>query len=204
MIDVYNITNFNRTKNELEEFLIFSVAVAGKKAEMTARKVDDFLHSSKCRPGQELSPFEYLRHLQDIGSLGHRLQSSRLGQYNRLAEAFSKIARLAEDLKHITVETLESVRGIGPKTARFFCLHSRPNYRAAVLDTHILHFLRDLGYKTPKTTPNGNKYLYWENIFLELCSTLKKSPAELDLSIWSAYAKKEKKELLELINLRKK
>lgn len=40
MIDPKNITNFDRTDNELEEFALFAIAVAGKSAKTIAPALD--------------------------------------------------------------------------------------------------------------------------------------------------------------------
>jgi thermostable 8-oxoguanine DNA glycosylase len=90
------------------------------------------------------------------------------------------------------VQELESVKGIGPKTARFFLLHSRPNQEIAVLDTHILHWMRDNGIKAPKTTPSGEKYLKFEKMFIDIAKKNDISIADLDLRIWTAYSSKKK------------
>jgi len=43
MINPTTITNYNRTQSELEEFLMFSIMVAGKSAKQTAQKLNQFL-----------------------------------------------------------------------------------------------------------------------------------------------------------------
>jgi len=61
------------------------------------------------------------------------------------------------DLATCSVSDLEKIRGIGPKTARMFVLCARPNQKLAVLDTHILSFMREeLGINTPKILQTKN------------------------------------------------
>jgi endonuclease III len=192
MVDYLNITNFNRTNEELEEFLIFSILVAGKRADVTAKKLEIFLSGAPDFGYLGASPLDYLGHLVTTGQLITALTAYRLGQYNRLGLAFAEVLKFRGILKNISVRRLETVTGIGPKTARFFCLHSREDARHAVLDTHILHFMRDLGYAAPPTTPTGNKYLYWEQVFLSLCATEDKSPQAYDLEIWKKYSNNNK------------
>ncbi len=43
MIDPRKVTKFDRTPEELEEFLLFSVVVAGKGAFQQAKKLDEFI-----------------------------------------------------------------------------------------------------------------------------------------------------------------
>jgi thermostable 8-oxoguanine DNA glycosylase len=70
-------------------------------------------------------------------------------------------------------------------------MHSRPNQRIAVLDTHILHWLRDQGVAAPKTTPlkGSKKYKDLELTFLTLADKLGEDPAILDLRIWNEYSR---------------
>src|SRR5690606_28462084 len=96
------------------------------------------------------------------------LEASKLGQYHRLSKCFREsVQTLDGSLKTCSVEDLESITGVGPKTARFFVLHSRPNSRIAVIDTHILKYLRTQGIDAPKgTPPKGEKYSRFEGEFI--------------------------------------
>ena len=192
MITPNEITNYNRTESELEEFLLFSIMVAGKSSAQTAKKLDDFLFVTMGM----MSPLDWIQHLVKLGQtiscnnpLMKCLQNHKLGQYNRLYSAFTGILQFKGRLKEVTVEELESVQGIGSKTARFFILHSRENQRLAVLDTHILKWMSSMGYKVPKQTPPKNKYRKIELDFLAECDKAQKTPAEMDLEIWKSFAK---------------
>ncbi|NBP02621.1 MAG: hypothetical protein EBU90_21370 [Proteobacteria bacterium] len=102
------------------------------------------------------------------------------------------------DLKTCSVSDLESVRGIGPKTARCFLMHSRRGARYAGLDTHALKYMREKGIDVPKSTPTGKKYLELEAKFLELADRSGKSVAEFDLEIWRHYSSAKKNTLDEV------
>ena len=112
-----------------------------------------------------------------------------MGQYTRIVNAFREVAKLPS-LTTITVSELEMVRGIGPKTARFFVLHSRPNQQIAVLDTHILAWMRSNGVNAPKATPTLKRYLVLEDYFLREAWSRGMSPADLDLAIWKEKSQK--------------
>ena len=183
MIDPVKITNFKRTREELEELLIFCILVAGKTASIQAKKLELFLRKDKYNS----SPFSLISEYIDKGILLSKIQESKLGQYNRLQKAFTQILEL--DVFKCTVQQLEAITGIGPKTARFFLLHSRANQKLAVLDTHLLKWLRsEIGLDTPKATPTAKKYLILEQAFLKYCEDNNKSPATLDLEIWNKYS----------------
>jgi len=191
MIDPTQITNYNRTEAELEEFLLFCIMVAGKNAKQTAKKLDEFLFGTL----GIISPFDWVLSMVDIGKVSKNfplecaMKRHKLGQYKRLEKAFTGILQFKNRLKEVSVEELESVSGIGSKTSRFFILHSRPNQQLAVLDTHILKWMDAQGYDVPKSTPPKGRYAIIEKQFLTECAKAGKTPAELDLEIWKSYAK---------------
>jgi thermostable 8-oxoguanine DNA glycosylase len=187
MIDPTNITNYNRTEAELEEFLLFCIMVAGKNAKQTAIKLDIFLNFTK---EDDMSPFDYINNLQENDSLDCAIKICKLGQYKRLERAFKGILQFKNRLKEVSVEELESVSGIGSKTSRFFVLHSRADQQVAVLDTHILKWMYSQGYDVPKSTPPKGRYALIEKDFLTECDKAGKTPAELDLEIWKSYSQK--------------
>lgn len=186
MIDPSNITNFNRTEAELQEFLLFCIVVAGKNAEQQAKKLDAFLKAGYNQFGVK-TPFNLIQKMIKFpiykNSLGTLLRSVKMGQYSRISEAFIYTSFI-KNLKTVTLNELLDVPGIGPKTSRFFLLHSRPNQNIACLDTHILKWMGKIGYTVPKSTPQGIRYKQLENSFLWECHIRKKTPAELDLEIW--------------------
>jgi thermostable 8-oxoguanine DNA glycosylase len=199
MIDPTKVTNFERSQVELEEFLLFAIVVAGKSAFQQAKKLEDFLANKG-----DMTPFEYIRWLDGNNPeyIDRMLRQVKMGQYNRISMAFRAVAYFfaTEDdflndgspLKTVPVRLLESVKGIGMKTARFFIMHSRPDMHVACLDTHVLQWLGERGHEVPKTTPQGHKYLALEKIFLDYANKLDTYPAVLDLEIWNERSKKVK------------
>lgn len=182
MIDPTAVTNYNRTDAELEELMLFSIAVAGKTAQIVSKQLQALLDAA---PGN--SPFDKINKLTKSGKLLAALKKSRLGKYNILTKAYPQITSF--NLRTCTADELETVHGVGPKTARFFLLHSRPNIQVAALDTHILKFLKALGHDVPNSTPTGKKYKLLEAVFIEEAKKRGRSIAELDLAIWNHYSK---------------
>jgi len=195
MIDPTTITNYNRTEAELEEFLLFCIMVAGKNAKQTAKKLDSFLFGTL----GIISPLDWIQNLVNLEKNGisknfplmYCMKQHKLGQYNRLEQAFKGILQFKGNLKNVSVEELESVSGIGSKTSRFFVLHSRPDQQIAVLDTHILKWMYSQGYDVPKATPRKDLYGKIEKDFLTEAWKREKTPAEFDLEIWKSYAHNE-------------
>ena len=192
MIDPDNVINFNRTQAELEEFLLFCVCVAGKNARRQAKLLDDYLN----RLPKAATPFERIIKSQQQSIFNISIETSHLGKYFLLKMCFRCLVGRSMpgsplNLKTCTVQELENVYGIGPKTARFFLLHSRPNQRLGVIDTHILKLLKEKGFKVTKSTPPaGPTYRMLETAFLELADEAKMSPADFDLMIWKRYSHK--------------
>lgn len=184
MIDPSDVIKYDRTDSELQEWWLFSIVVAGKTARTQAQLLDNFLNAI-AHYGE--TPFEAIRAANVAGVLEDELRASHLGQYTRIMKCF--LQSLDVNIREASVAELETIHGIGPKTARMFVMHSRKDARYAALDTHILKFLADAGHEVPKTTPSGAKYALLEAAFLELADEAGMSPSEYDLEIWKSYAK---------------
>lgn len=174
MVDPFNITDYNRTYEELEEFFFFCVFVAGKNAVQTAKKTQQFYELYRMG---SVDPLEISR-------------QTKLGKYTTLDRFFQKYLKERPDLYTVPLDELLSYPGIGPKTARFFILHSRPDVRVAVLDTHILKYLRELKVIPVKTALSNSNYRTTEKVFLHMYDRYAEpgqSVADFDLELWKHY-----------------
>lgn len=189
MIDPTNITNYNLTNDQLEEHILFWVCAAGKNGVVAAKCLDDLLSTLK---GMIIgnTPFELIK---NEPNLAYWMRECGIGCHNIKSKTFKALASSNINLKTCTVSDLEAIKGIGPKTARCFLIHSRPNQKLAGLDRHILSYLSDLGYKVPKSTPTKNKYKQIEQWFIQEADKVGKSVAVLDLEIWNKYRSKQGK-----------
>jgi len=203
-IDPYNITNYDRTKNELECFLLFCIVVAGKTAYIQARKLDEFLTSINTRlmMPEHIGPFQTIKSAKQHGILMQEIQKAKLGQYKKIYAAFDYLTERKINLSLTIPLELEHIPGVGMKTSRFFCLHSDARFqnRIAILDTHILKFIREnIDSSAPKSTPvNYKSYMKWEEKFINWCEQNNKDVASFDLEVWKSFArtKSEKNESL--------
>lgn len=185
MIDPRDVTKYDRTQAELEEFWLFCLVVAGKTAMTQARLLEGFL--SHLRDACDITPFEAVKRAVDDGTLLDKLKYSRLGQFTRLEKAMRLSLDL--DLTNDAVDAFEAIPGVGSKTARFFLLHTRKDQQIAVLDTHVLRYMRDQGLTEQKgTPPKGPKYEALEKVFIGLAAKAKMSIADFDLHIWRTYS----------------
>ena len=195
MIDPYNITDYNRKRGELEEFLLFCIVVAGKTAYIQSKKLNEFLSSINTRlmMPEHISPFQSLISADQHGILLEEIHKAKLGQYKKIYAAFKFITEHKYDLSRMTPDMLECIPGVGMKTSRFFLLHSDINYKEniAILDTHILKFIKEnIDDKAPKSTPSSKTtYKYWEDILLKWCDGRTENLADFDLEVWKKYAR---------------
>ena len=200
-IDPYNITNFNRTEEELQLFLLFCIVVAGKTAYIQAEKLEQFLCSvnERLMMPERVSPFQTIKSAEQHGILMEEIQKAKLGQYRKIYSAFKYMSACRYDLKKMTPEQLELTPGIGMKSSRFFLLHSDKYYQnnIAILDTHILKFIKEnIDNRAPKSTPTITvTYKYWEDVFLHWCETNNKNVADFDLEVWKSYARTKREDL---------
>jgi hypothetical protein len=199
MIDPTDVTKYDRTIAELEDWWLFSTIVAGKTAATQARLLDRFLIANarhvamhletgcNLKPS-DLSPFDVVRYLNQLGVLGEKMREGRLGQYTRLERCW--IESLSLDLQNGSVADFEAIHGVGPKTARMFLMHSRPDQRFAAIDTHVLKYLNANGVAAPKATPPAGKlYRILEDAFLKLADDSGMTVADFDLMVWKSYAR---------------
>lgn len=172
--------NFNRTQSELEEFLLLCVVVAGKSSKTQSKKLEQLLEFLDW-PEYPLAKFASMTKEE----IEEALLAVKMGQYNRLKNCFYELGNSGLDLKTCTCEDLELLYGIGQKTSRFFMVYSRENSNYAILDVHILKWLREFYPDAPKATPSSKKeYLFYEGLFLEKCREAGKKPHELDFVQW--------------------
>jgi thermostable 8-oxoguanine DNA glycosylase len=189
MINPAEVTNYNRTQSELQEFILFCINVAGKKSSVESPKLEIFIERAKDIT-KETSPFNCIKKLIKLGRLNEIMHWAKLSPYAQRYNSYVAVSKI-KDLQTVTLNRLLQVPGIGLKTARFFLSHSREDFDEPMLDTHILRYLRDQGYTdAPKSTPsNENTYYYFANIFKNIARQLGKSVTDLDLEIWKQYSK---------------
>ena len=183
-IDPKNITDFNRSTDELQAFWLFCMFVAGKNSDWASRCLKKLVDTAD--KGTFEGIFKYFKSIGEVG-VHNALVANKVGQYTRLTKGIMQSLDL--DLRTCSLEDLLKIHGVGNKTARFFLLHTRRNGDYAVLDTHILAWMRDHGVENaPKSTPTNLKvYEELENRY-RMLSRLHYphlSNAQIDLLIWT-------------------
>lgn len=186
LVDPYAITDYDRSDEALEAFFMFCCAVAGKKAAMIAPKVHRFVEGYEGGG----TPFQKVRRMNGEASLDANLRRVSIGKYGLLSRAYTQaVSRPEEFLRTAGIQELQEIPGVGLKTARFFIVHSRAGAEHAVIDTHMLKFLRDSG---EPDVPSGNSppaaaYLRLEKAVLVHAAQRGMTPADFDLVVWRWY-----------------
>lgn len=217
------VTNYQRSPEEHQEFLTFTAATAGKDARMTARQLGRAWSSLRYQevarrtraarradPStpprahferavadvKKLSPYEVLGTAQNLQGTLHR---AGVTPHTQRAASFRHLAAHVPHPEQAGLTDLMQTPGISQKSARFYLLHSRPGEKHAVLDRHILHWMRGHGVETPTNTPNDpRKYEALQQHYFRLADEHTRpgatcahcahagtaSPADLDFKIW--------------------
>lgn len=185
-IDPDNCTCFSLDEYGLELHILFWIFAAGKNGHTAAKCLRNILEEYNKKTNLD-GPFEIFR---TIDNLPLELKRFGVGCFNNKSKTIKDLLSKNLDLANCSLDDLESVWGLGPKSVRCFLIHTRKNQQLAGLDRHVLRHLSDLGYKVPKSTPNKKQYLEIEKIFIELAKSMGKTISELDLEIWTKYRRK--------------
>jgi len=189
------------TRANLEWWILFTIAVAGKTAKQIEKKMRAFfdLEPRRLNDGDPIPPFTIVEIMIQNGELGRNLRKVKLGKYTLLNKGFRKAITLdldllaSADFPH-ALDLLTVVPGLGPKGARMILMYAFPHHQNqwVVLDTHILRWLREQGIAdVPRATPpEGRTYKRLEREFKVLADARNLTTRQLDTDIWTAYSRK--------------
>jgi thermostable 8-oxoguanine DNA glycosylase len=175
------------TYASLEWKLLFSILASGRSAKATINAMRRLIRTDQ--------PFFELWSLIEQDGLMTRLIDAKVGGYERLEPCLRSVIKYVYvdkrvDLRECAPKDLEVVYGIGPKTSRHFILWTQPGAQYAVLEVHVMKWLRGLGYAVPETTPPpGVNYQRVEKIFLSEAKRLGMTAKELDDQLLSQGAR---------------
>lgn len=193
-------TKVKISREELEARVIYASVVAGKSADFAdeaCKRLWVLLKAYKGRQGspEENSPFWRIRRvIAKHGSPDYILRLARTGNYTKLTKCLHELVIADVDLATCKPSELEAIHGIGPKTSRFFITWTRPEARYAVLDTHILRWMRKRGHDAPESTPSMPRYKVLEDLFLAEADKLGLTPRQLDYALWKQAAGREQED----------
>lgn len=165
--------------------LLYCAVVAGKSATFADGVVQRL--AAELADYRTQSVFQALRWYRERLPLEELLRKVRSGNYSRLARTFGEVIDSDFDLASVTSDQLQTLHGIGPKSAKFFILWTREgNQQHAALDVHVLRWLAAQGVaNVPQSTPSaGPEYDRLEREFLRFAAVYGATPRELDEAIW--------------------
>lgn len=193
MIIPTQITKYDRFPSELLQFAIFAACVAGKNADQTAKKVNDLWDDQNFRstltnqwnhPPKNENDYQVC-----INAMRYNLEKHKIGQYDRLSRVLFVLNQLCCSLNTVLFNELVNYKGIGPKTAAFFILHSRKQANIPVIDTHICKYMATKGIEM-KVTSSLSKYLANAELVSKHISQdyPNSTLAEADLDLWIKFS----------------
>lgn len=176
--DMYNWAN---TRERRELVMLFSIMAAGKSADRTSDALNYMMHTL---PGS--TPFDKIRRMVKRHDALEKLKTFCIGQHNRILKAFREVVEYDVDSTPPDPEKLRQIPGIGLKTSRFVALVYDRSLKLAVLDTHVLKFLRNqLEIDAPTGTPASMKvYDRLSRPIIRLAELLGMTCGDLDLVLW--------------------
>lgn len=197
-VDPANIPD-RMSRDQLQWWILFTIAVAGKTAKQIEKKMRDLLDSNPHMWGPQATPFTKIQSFIALGRLGRQLRRVKLGKYALLNRGFRAAINLDLDLLERAdfphaLDLLTTIPGLGPKGARMILMYAFPHHanQWVVLDTHILRWLRLQGVEgVPHSTPpEGRTYKRLERVFKKMADDRKATTRQLDTMIWTAYSRK--------------
>jgi hypothetical protein len=169
---------------EREYWALFFLCLNGKTSKVQAEKINEiFALWEEMWVGWK--PFSLIRNLEE-SEVEDLLRSVGMGQYERLVKSWTTIACYGLNHEH---ELFARLPGVGSKTSRMLSGYLN-NEKVAILDVHVLAWLRGLGQDhIPTQTPyNEGIYQVYEKIYLSYAEKLGVHPLDLDTAIWRASA----------------
>ena len=172
---------------ERQWWLLYSIIVAGKSARFAENALgkwtDANIHNKE-------EPFNVIENLLKDGELENSFRIARTGNYRKLVKACKDVLRDKPNLKTCSPGELLGICGVGPKTARFFIIWTRPDEEYAVLDVHVLRWLKEQGIpNVPRSTPNRKEYARLEKEVLRIAKERGMTASALDQEVWSSRAR---------------
>lgn len=194
------LTNFGRTRAQLEELALYATIAAGKPAHRMAEILDRMLTQGRVEHSADATPFELVRIWLGNDSLGYVLRKYGVGKYTMIERCWRELTeltpcrpRLGADGKiaHIkqvdlkSVSALEQIHGIGPKSARLVVLHSVKAARCIPVDTHWVKELYERGYPVdPDCSITPKVHAVYEQYALAEVDKSGMTCAVKDLAVW--------------------
>ena len=127
---VNKFKKYDRTKKELEEFLLFSILISGKvtnKSEIILEKTKVFLQN-ECHDEDVLNWIHKIASIKSNHSRDYIfefLKEYDLPRNKKVLSCIRDFGKIKNDLKNITKDELKSIDGIGESISTFFIKNTR-------------------------------------------------------------------------------
>jgi len=169
-----------------EEFCLYGTLAKGRDEPHPARRLEGLLTLwyDTCSE-HNYHPFRIINMLCEE-SLIDDMQAAKLGLYTKRCKQWKTLA--SRDVTDWTLDRLLATPGFGPKISRLIAGYLWDD-KVAILDRHVLLFLKALGHDTRIVYNKGKErweqtYRRVEVEFLKIAEALGVHPLDLDDAIW--------------------
>ena len=169
-----------------EEFCLYATLAKGRDEPHPARRLEGLLTLwYDAYSEHNYHPFRIINMLCEE-SLIEDMEEAKLGLYKKRSKQWRILA--SRDVEEWTLDRLLTTPGFGPKISRLIAGYLWDE-KVAILDRHIILFLRALGYGTRIVYNKGKQrweetYRKVEVEFLKIAEAMGIHPLDLDDAIW--------------------
>lgn len=179
IVDSYLSKARQRSKEEIWFELCFCLLTPQSKANLCRVTLEKLRESGKLFTGTDSHISKEMNSVRFCNNKARYIVLAR--------EKFDGIHKKIIELRHRPMELREflvkNVKGYGYKEASHFLRNIGLGENLAILDRHVLRYMKKFGLREPKTLSRKN-YLEYEKRFLAVSEKLGLKAAELDSAIW--------------------
>lgn len=195
-VDPYRLDQYRHCTAARQEALLYCLSSPGRTAWVQARNLWLFLRMYPAGNDGTHMPYESV--VAAMPDMHKAMQRCGFGNRSQLMRSWwHAVSHVDVDKpEHLTVANLVKIPYCSSKTARLVvenlvpeCDRVPEDRRIAILDTHVLGWLREHGHPyAPRTSPQTEgEYRRWEGAWLELRDA---GVADRDLELWKSLARR--------------
>jgi len=179
IIDSYLDRSKSRTREEVWFELCFCLLTPQSKANLCRSTLERLRESGKLFTGTDTHISKEMTSVRFCNNKAKYIVEAR----EKFDDIFGKIIELRHRPLELREYLVKNVKGYGYKESSHFLRNIGLGDDLAILDRHVLRYMKRFKIKEPKTL-SRKSYLEYEKRFLAISKKLGLKAAELDSAIW--------------------